>query len=250
MFYKGINLHSVIVDPKSTERWSACKRAYELFGESLSCSSDDVEISDTQFPWIKLIYNQKFPIEVYQLINVRWNAGDFLNAKAIASKATEIAEIADQRYSLTAQMSNFLTNDQFQDSESKAEFLEMLESSESEGSVFKVCRTLGIPKKKYDLWMIRDITFRESVELISEVIIDSVEHEMIKTAKNGEFSAQKYFLDHRGSERGYGKNAKERKSTGENLNLDLLTYEEQTTLQELIIKATPAATTLAIGVGG
>lgn len=233
MFYKGQNLNHILVDINTRNRWSASSRAYELFGDLLT----DGDAERTSIPWCQLLVHNS---ELYPVVNVDWSDADWVNARAIASRNISVSETFDTRSKFKEMgivISNPTTDN---DTKSKIRFLDALSESKNRGSIRKACKIADISKRTYDQWMSKDFDFRDQVNEIAQGIIDDVETAMLDNAIDlGDFGAQKYFLDHKGSDRGYGKNAKSAEVVDDELDLSKLTIAEQQQLHELIVKATP-----------
>lgn len=246
MFYKGINVYSIILDVNTGNRWSGSKRAYELFGKNLYRGT---AINVPGVDWINVIYNPKFPSEVYTVNNVDWEAEDFIEAKYIAGEVNNFTAKQSLRKSLGGidESISLVDTDHDRITQDKQRFLNSL--SRNKGQITKACKSASVSAKIYKDWLITDSEFAESVNFISNEIKDNIEFSLISNAEDGDINSIKYFMDSRAKDRGYGdqkdyriQKALESQETEDGLDeldLSLLSYEEQCTLNELIIKAQP-----------
>jgi len=231
MFFQGVNLTEIVYDVNTGYHWSASPRAYEIFGKNLT-SYDEIS---TEIDWVSLAVNKAHPLEVFMITNVEWDQSEWIKAKNLASKQIELKEIGKKRESLiNSRIIEELKEDETQ---RKAYFLQEL--LRQNGMLTKACRESETPMAEYRTWMQSDQDFVQAVEEIKDSILDDVESKLISNAKSGNDFAIKYFMDARGTDRGYGKSAGAKSEESGELDLSLLTYEEQTTLHGLLSKAQP-----------
>jgi len=231
MFYKGINLSEIIYDINTGFYWSSSRRAYELFGKHLTRFTE----VKTDIDWITLATSEKYVNEVYMIINVEWSKEDWIKAKNLASREIEIVELGKKKESFIA--SGILSDEQEIELKQKQKFLKWL--LDSKGMLTKACRKAQIPMQQYRSWMQSDADFVQAVTEVRDTIMDSVEEKLIESAEEGYMPAISYFLDARGKDRGYGKTTGDKEQESSELDLSLLTYQEQEQLQILLIKAQP-----------
>ena len=80
-------------------------------------------------------------------------------------------------------------------------FLEALEKSL--GVVAPACKSVGISRTTFYRWVQSDREFKNSVEEIDEVALDTAESELYSLIKQGVFPAICFYLKTRGKRRGY-----------------------------------------------
>ena len=236
MFYKGINLFEIILDVNSSERFSGSKRAYELFGDDLTQGFSE-ELPSAQ--WVSSIYNESSPHELYLIHNVDWSASEIIEAKRIASEINESIAASTLRKALGGL--SVAESARVDESKDKDRFIVALERTK--GAVTKACKNSGVSRKTFNRWMEIDPDFRDAVDFVANEIKDNIEFTLISNAEDGDINSIKYFMDARAKERGYGKIDKSSVADNdtelEDLDLSLLTYDEQCTLSELLTKAQP-----------
>lgn len=225
--YDGVDLNNIIQDSNTNELWSANTRAYDLFGTFLY--DNCVEVPVEGLPWLSLVYNPTNPSEVFIKVTVDWSKTDWLKAKTIKSKMVVVQ-------GNESKVTTLQTVDT--DTERKIEQGKFLTSlSKNDGMLSKASRMSGVPLSKYRTWMQQDLSFQELVKEVAEEVKDDIESSLITTAKEGDVTAQRYFLDHRASDRGYGTKESLVEEVKQELDLTLLSIDEQHTLVKLLEKS-------------
>lgn len=225
MYWKNIPLSQIIQDSRTGVFWSGNRKAYELFGSDLNYRGEDVMISGVlkKFPEIRIISRNGFHFFMY---SVDWEQSDWLEAKRLSAGTVEFDSRLQIKEAFTA-----LTSDVRKRQE---DFISAL--VDSNGMLNHAKRNAGVSTDEYQKWM-NDRAFSDMIAEVRELLIDDIEGELIKSCKAGDSFSIKYFLDHRAKDRGYGKDAVEKKHEESPLNLDLLTYDEQEQLKFLLTKA-------------
>ena len=225
MIFKGVSLDCIIHVYSTGERFSASRRAYELFGTDLIGSE---ELSIRKVDWCSVMV--KSP-EVYLVVVVDWNAGEVLEAKGLIGKESEFAGRGKLKEVFEG------------DSDDKAKvllqshFLQCLEKNN--GMLARSFRDSKVSRSVYAKWLQTDSDFSQAIFEIRETVKDDVEGALITQAKNGDGNSQRFFLEKQSSDRGYGKLESSVIEDKSELDLSLLSYAEQTMLQNLVEKATP-----------
>lgn len=83
----------------------------------------------------------------------------------------------------------------------KALFLEAFK--QTLGNVSNACKSVGIDRGTYYLWIEKDKAFKKAIEEITEVQLDFVETALFKGIKEGNASLITFFLKTKGKDRGY-----------------------------------------------
>jgi len=83
----------------------------------------------------------------------------------------------------------------------KEKLIELLVSNL--GNISEATKAVGIARKTYYNWLESDQDFAESVNHINELVIDEVEHHLMTAIRNGNVTAQIFFLKTKAKHRGY-----------------------------------------------
>lgn len=95
----------------------------------------------------------------------------------------------------------------------KADFLIFYE--EQLATIAPACRAVGISRQTFYNWRDSDPDFAEKVKEIDEMEIDFVEYALKKRIKEGDTTAQIFYLKTKGKERGYKEKQEVEHTTGE-----------------------------------
>jgi len=241
MFYDGVNLSEIVYDVNTGYYWSGSKIPYSLFGEHLT---DNIKLVDTEVEWVRLAMTlNESSDQVFMVCHVSWTQSEWIKAKAIVNRQIELKDIGQKKELLLE--AGLITSYDQDESDVKGDFIDAL--LQANGMLSKACAETRIPSSKYKTWVMNDQDFAQAIEEVRESIKDKIEGKLIDNAVKGDDSAIMYFLNARARDRGYGKVSAEKVDEGGDLDLTLLTYEEQDTLHKLLIKAQPQKT-LSIGV--
>jgi len=83
----------------------------------------------------------------------------------------------------------------------KKEFLDAFRRNA--GNISDACKTIGIGRTTYYLWMKNDKDFKAEVEAVEESLIDYAESMLMKQIREGNMTGIIFFLKTKGKERGY-----------------------------------------------
>jgi hypothetical protein len=85
-------------------------------------------------------------------------------------------------------------------SDLQEEFLSTLEKSM--GVVNSALKKMDIDRIEYNNWL-KNIEFKNRVEIINEASLDFVENQLLKQIKDGDLAAIQFYLKTKGKKRGY-----------------------------------------------
>jgi hypothetical protein len=85
-------------------------------------------------------------------------------------------------------------------SDLQEEFLSTLEKSM--GVVSSALKKMDIDRIEYNNWL-KNIEFKNRVEIINEASLDFVENQLLKQIKDGDLAAIQFYLKTKGKKRGY-----------------------------------------------
>jgi hypothetical protein len=69
----------------------------------------------------------------------------------------------------------------------------------------KTCDDVGVSRQTYYDWMLEDPNFKTAIEDKFEEIIDKCEGRLVELIDNGDLDCVKFWLNHKGKHRGWGK---------------------------------------------
>jgi hypothetical protein len=74
-------------------------------------------------------------------------------------------------------------------------------------NISEACRMAGIHRQTYYLWIDSDTEFAANIDDLDGATTDEILSILVESAKTGSWKALKYYLDHKGTKRGFGRKA-------------------------------------------
>ena len=238
MIYNGINLTNIVQDTKTFKRWSLSERAYELFSKTLDKNQQTITITDpdNSYGWFELVFHKNHPSELFLIINVNWSETDWLTVTSLKDKYSSVGNRNSTK-------SKFINSgivevpDDEQRLVDQQRFLRALR--DNRGMLSKAVQYSGVSMKTYKQWIATDLVFKELVSETAEAVKDDLEFSLMGEALDGDVNALKLALSAKAKDRGYGKHEAVVQEAKQEVDLSLLSLQEQQQLAKLLKKAQP-----------